>query len=274
MPDRGFMSKRAMTPEIYAAALAAFREQPGQYNHAARMAGIDQRTASRLWNGPPYTQWPWAKPIAGVLADENRAELEERTAAEAQLREEADAEQRRLGEVAREAAKLDEGILRTARSTVLRGLAALSRVAVGADKLAERIGEELARGTDAKGNPLNISPRDGLRIIKDFSAATKGLLSAFADLKDIDRLNNGQPTAILGVSVEHVTLEQLEREFSIAEVARNEARRRAGAAALPRSSAPRTFEAHGVTTPDGEDDDSDEDEPDDDGDDGDIPGSP
>ncbi len=270
------MPKHALTAEIYAAALAAFREQPGQYNHAGRSAGIDERTAKRLWEGPPYTQWKWARPIKEVLAEESRRDLEHRTAAEAAQREEAEAEQRRLGELAREAAKLDEGILRTARGTVLRGLAALSRVSVGADKLAERVGEELARGTDSQGKPLNISARDALRIIKDFSAATKGLLSAFQDLKNIDRLSNNQPTAILGVQMEGLTLEQLEREFSIATVARGEARRRAGVGGLLPAGSGADYDVPGSSSDDElpQDDDGGNDDDDADEDDGPVSGIP
>lgn len=220
------MSARPITPEIYAAAMAFFRRNPGNHTGAAQHLGLDRRTALRLWEGPAYVNWPWARPISVALREEQEKANAQALAAEEEAHRAMLAEQEKARRIAREAADIDDNILRLSRNNMLHALASAAKVASGMSKLAERVGDQLVRGTDSKGNVLpDMSPREFMRVLKDFAGSQKVLIEAAQVLQEIERLKGGLPTQIVGLELADMTDADIDRELSLAQYAVIEARR-------------------------------------------------
>lgn len=207
------MGTRAFTTELYSALEAHFRKHPGDHLGAAKAAGCDRRTAQRAWEGPRWHHYPWAIPVKEkVLAEEQerqRLKAEEdqrRTAALIEKQEKARAE-------AEELAKIDEQTMKLARVATHRGLAQLVGIGDGIAMLARRLNEQLSRGTDANGQPLNIDASEALKVMSSYARSTKALVDATNTLVSIERVKEGLPTAIVGIDVAHVTLEEAEAEL-------------------------------------------------------------
>lgn len=221
------MPRIAVTQEKYDKMLESFRVYPDNLKRAADRAGVKWETARRFLNGSKQPLPNGWRPIREVLAEESAAK--ERTrAAQAAAQE---AERNRLAKEAEEARRLeeeaklvDQASLRTLRKTTLGGLAALAAMNEGITLLAQRVGALLKSGVDAKGNPLDIPPAAALRVLRDYSL-TVGRLGAVVDvIASMERVKAGLPTAIMGIDVAHVTLEDAEREVEFAKGALERAR--------------------------------------------------
>lgn len=208
---------------IYDKLVEGFTKFPGCYKRAGTFAGVNQRTAKRYYVGLGKTgkALPQGfKPIAEVIGEnEERARIDRLTredtltAERQRLAEEAD-KARKLEE---EAKNIDEVSLRALRKGTLSGLVACAAMSDGLQKLAVRIGNQLATGTDAQGNPLNIDVSKALRTMRDYSL-TVGRLGQIVDtVAAMERVKNNLPTAIVGIDVSHVTLEDAEREVEFAQ---------------------------------------------------------
>ncbi len=216
------MPSRSLDQATFDKLVEAYRERPGAYTFAARHAQVCVETARRAWVGPPFKMWAWGKQlIPDILEQEKELALlkkrrsqddrKERELA-AKLSQETD-EARRLEEEAR---KVSEATIRAARQTVLMGYTGLARVTEGINKLAERVGGQLSRGTDAQGNPINLDAMEALRILQRYAQSVNTLTNALDTLTAMERVKQNLPTAIMGIDISNITLADAERELETA----------------------------------------------------------
>lgn len=214
-----------ITKQTYDKLLQAYREQPGNIAHAARFAGVRWPCAKRAWAGPAWKNRPDQVPIRDFLAAETTRVTSAREEEEAKAAEERRVLAERQEKLRQEAVTADENILRLARNTTLHGIGALAKLAKGVGKLSERIGDALETGVDAQGKALDIKPMEALHIIRSFGSSLNRFTDAAQALVAVDRLREGLPTSLVGVTVTHeVTEEQLEE--SLGDAARALARAR------------------------------------------------
>jgi len=190
--------------------LAAFRDDPGNYSAAARLACVQRRTARRAYE-IGYPDRPWGLvPIKDLLAKEaelarSRLQLE---ADQDELDEdiaELDAERDR--EASRQHAvktKEQEGqLIASARAGAILGLVAAVKVAPSLGKVMARIGTELEAVAE---NGLVLSSKEihGLTaIMRRYSTTLRELALAGQTAMEMERLYLGEPSQIIGVKSEY-----------------------------------------------------------------------
>lgn len=212
--------------ETYNKLVESFRKKPGNITQAAQFAGCKWETAKRAWAGPAWRFRPDMPPIRAFLEGEDKLQREAREAEEARAAAEVEAARRRKEELRQEAQKAEENILRLARSTTLQGIGGLAQMAKGVGLLSKRIGDQLETGLDAQGNPLNIDPLNAINLIRQFGTTLNRFTDAAQALIAIERLREGLPTDLVGVTVTHdVTLGQVEESLGDAARALDRARR-------------------------------------------------
>lgn len=216
---------RKLPEDRYHDAVAYYREHPGDVMGCAKACGVDWRTASRWWKGPQRPGTPWAVPAQDVIALEKRRAEEMREERESALRAEVLEQKAKAKAAQEEAEKLNEGVLKLARSDTLAALGGLARLTQGVNKLAERVNLMLETGADAQGNRLEISPKEALGIIHRYAQATKGLVEAAQVLLGIDRVKAGLPETIVGIDVANVSLEDAVEQHALAATLIEDAKR-------------------------------------------------
>lgn len=212
-----------ITQETYDKLAESYRKYPGAIDRAAKYAGVNYKTAKRAWD-QGWTRAPsnQFKTIKDLLRDEEQAAQEARSAQEAAAtveRERLAREAERARQLEEEAKQVDEASLRALRKDTLAGLVACASLTEGVSMLAKRVNEQLKAGVDKNGNPLDIDATKTLRILRDY-ALTVGRLGAIVEtVHGMERVKQGLPTAIMGIDVAHVTLEDAEREVEFAQKA-------------------------------------------------------
>jgi len=200
------MAWRPLTRDIYDALVAAFRDRPGQYTHAAKRAGVEFRMAKRGWLTGWMNQAAWAKPIHVLLeeeADTSRADA------------------LRQAEAERAAQARDRSLARqesVERRTQMIQLAKAMRGTLGAGVVAlQKIGPVLAKALESFQNDLQtiteMHPKAKLELAREYIKAHSCLTSAFAELDAIARLEENKPTEIIQVQAEDMTPAQAAREI-------------------------------------------------------------
>lgn len=159
-----------------------------------------------------------------MFAREDKARRERATTEEDVARARALKKQQEAAELAAEAEKVNGQILRIARGDVLSGLASTARLAEGIGALAERVNEQLKRGTDAAGKVLDIAPKEVLNILRGYATTTKQLVDAAEALVAIERLRANLPGIIVGLQPQAITLEEAEKQVEAASRALGKAR--------------------------------------------------
>jgi len=220
-------NKKPFTKEQYDQMVTHFRAHPGDIHGAARVVGCDWRTAARAWRGPPRRNAPEdvRRPIQEVFAAEEAARLQAQAEIDAQARAKIVEEAEQAKAHAIQAKQWDENILRLARNDVMKGLGTLANMTTGLDALAKRVNEQLVRGTDSKGNPIDVPLGETLRVLVRFSQATRALTEAANALVAIERIKANMPTAI--IALEHqgpISLEDAAREVELVGTALQRAR--------------------------------------------------
>jgi hypothetical protein len=210
------MARQKITPPIYQAALDFYRLQPGSCEACAAALGISLQMATRIWRGTPPHYAPWMKCAKEALdlkqIEANRIDEELRVAEQQRL---ADMQAKREALIA-EANEIEDNILRGARQDVAGGLVILSNVVPGLLKLMADVNVQLERGTDAKGQPIQLDAFDVMKLVRQFSMSTRALVEAGTDLVQLSRLQNNEPTQIFGHQLAGITLDDAEREITAA----------------------------------------------------------
>lgn len=213
-------NKKPFTKEQYDLMVTHYRAHPGDINGAARLVGCDWRTAARAWRGPARKNAPDGanRPIAELFQEEEDARLKAQAEIDAAARTRIVEEVEEARKMAIQAKQWDENILRLARNDVMKGLGTLANMTSGLDVLAKRVNEQLVRGTDSQGQPLEMpSLGETLRVLVRFSQATRALTEAANALVAIERIKANLPTAIIALE-QHgpISIEDAEREVELA----------------------------------------------------------
>lgn len=223
------MAYRTMDPETYAKMLEGFRKFPaeGNYQKVAALAGVKWRTAKRYYLGEGAKGCAPFRPIRDVLAQEETEREAKRIEHEASLaaeRERLSKESENARRLVEEAEQIDAASLRTLRKGTLAGLVSCAALTDGITLLAKRVGTQLAAGVDAKGKPLDIDVNQTIRVMRDYSLTVGRLAQVVDVISSMERLKKNLPTAIMGIDIAHVTLEDAEREVAFAQEALGRAR--------------------------------------------------
>jgi hypothetical protein len=217
------MARVLFTREQYDLCVEAFREQSGNASHAGRKAGCTPHTARRAWRlGWPDRGW---LPIKDLVANEQEAARAARQKSMADM--EAETAQRARDaqaiqtdsltsqlekEIAdREKAREDAIKTRAEEAQMIRGLrgdvgmmlAIIGQGLRGGLDSGKRIRKALETGMDKNGQVLSLKEEVELSIgLAKFSAvAIKGVKVAI----EAERLLMGEPTEILGLTMNQLT---------------------------------------------------------------------
>ncbi len=214
------MGANGINQQTYDLMKESFKRAPDNIAHAAKSAGVKWATAKRFYLGTGTRPFlPTQPPIKALLAEEHAQRVAQDLANVAALvadRERLAKEAEKARALEEEAATVDQAALRTLRKTTLGGLVALAGMTNGINKLAIRVGEQLANGVDSLGKPSHIDPATTIKILRDYSMTVGRLAQVVDVITSMKRVEQGLPTAIMGIDVSHITLEDAEREVEFA----------------------------------------------------------
>ena len=219
------MKSSEQSRKDYEAAIAYFREHPGDSAGCARLLGVHYRTARAWWIGPQSVRYEWMRPIREVFAEEKAAE------ARAEQREEDERtlalfkEAERAREAAKEAQKFEDNAIALARADVLHGMGALAKMTRGIVAMCDRVNAMLERGEDENGNPLKINVHDAMRVIRQFTTSTRGMVESADALVRLGRVQRDLPDTIIGLDIQAISVEDVERHVRQANKALERARK-------------------------------------------------
>jgi hypothetical protein len=195
---------------MYQRALKLYRELPGNYSEAARRLGCGRNLAKRLYLGPPYRDYEWARPIKLVLEDERRVAAAQVQAATEKLAltESAEYERARREEI--ETLTQEAQLKKLARSDVIAALAVATELVPAMRALGKVIS---AAAMPADGSPSDVKPKDAMRLLSSFTLMVQRMVGAADQLVSLGRLERGQTTSNVGLSVE-LSAEEAAAELS------------------------------------------------------------
>lgn len=216
------MGKRALTKQDYDKCLQAFREQPGNYSHAAKYTGMWTGTCKTLWlEGKPKRNWP---AIQDVIAAEHRQaramlqaqdeEIQERVGKEAQeaglaKREEAlrlELErQRAANDIARSRAE-EATMVRGARQNVVGLMGLSAQLIQGGLKLSEELKSKLA-------DPGKMSVSDQTKALQAIASIARQANEAGKIAMHMERTHVGEPTETKEVRVTNMSMNMAKEEI-------------------------------------------------------------
>lgn len=194
--------------DLYNRLVAAFREAGGVARHAARLAGVHEKTARKAF----LVGWPryeWARPIQQVIADERDKSLalvSERARRDAAR---AESESAAARGAAVEAAAQEGAILTAARRNVLAVLGLSAKLVPAMDAL---VGVIRAATLDAEGKPrpaaeIGLSPEQAFGLLSRHASMLARATVVGEQVITLGRAERGQASAIVGVAVADLTPE-------------------------------------------------------------------
>lgn len=224
------MARRPITPEIYAALVAAYRDSPGNHRLAASQAGVFWRTAKKGWEeGWPATLWA-AKPIREVIAEEHamarqtmverdkakdealKRDLEEASRRAVELSIQPQAERDRVKQDAIEARAEEGTAVRLARSNAIGLLRTMGELVPAIKQLVVKTAAQMHLAVD-------MTPGSLVRLLREFAAAAKAVSEATEMALKMERLVLGEPTEILGLMAIDMSTDEAVREIMNAQEA-------------------------------------------------------
>lgn len=207
--------------EQYNQLVSAYRDQPENHSHAARIAGVDRRSARRAYK-QGYAGRPgmdWARPIHEVLRDEKVAARARSYEEDEQRLRALEIEHDKAREEAIQTLALEANILKLARGN-LNVLFQLSGSLVPGLKL---LTEKLKTAVEAG----QVDAKQAMPILRQYGTIVRQGTTAAHMLIQAERLRKGDPTEVVEHRVENVgaemtyeeTLEELEQTKHILELA-------------------------------------------------------
>lgn len=195
------MARKVITQELYEKLHQAYLIKPGNHRYASKMACCDPRTAKIGW----VTGWKFKQmaPIQQLVATKN---LQARAARQAALEAKAAADQERLDK-ARQDAILTETEEAEMTATMRKWLLLHTHgvveqlTAITAAQVHELVVQQRA-GT------LKMSPREVSQLAGRVALMHRYAAETARVTMENERLRLGQPTHILGLTVEEITPEQ------------------------------------------------------------------
>lgn len=199
------MANLTYTRDLYNLLTDGFREAPGNASHAARVAGVDPRTARRAWQ-KGWPKFSWGIPIREVIRREMEAARTER---EKKLT--ADREQQQRD---REKARAD-AVRATAEEAQAASIARANGIAAGAliqsllrsmVPLTKKLQESM-EGADLK-------PREMAKMLGDAAYIVRQGNEAIKTAFELERIRVGEPTQVIGVtSMDNVSPEEAAQDL-------------------------------------------------------------
>lgn len=215
------LGRNEITRGVYEKLVEAYRAFPGKIGTVSRMAGVDWRTAKRAWefgwpNRSPRGDWP---PIKLTIAEEQRGARAnsqiDREAMETELRatrtivEERIFKEMRERDAARADAvqsRADEAkLVRAERGSAIAAVSLVGRLFRGMLARGEKLEAMVKEGKDEAGQTMTIDQE-----IKIWSAVylmAQRVIAMSGQVVQQERLLLGQPTEIIGVSTDGMTIE-------------------------------------------------------------------
>lgn len=189
--------RRALTQDFYEKALALYRETPGACAEVARRLPCSRQLAKRLWAGPPYPVYPWARPISLVIEDERRAARARQLdlARQAQEADAAEREKARMSHI--DSLAQEAQMMKVARGDTLAALALAAELTPAMRQLARVIVEAAKPKPD--GAPPDISAVQAMALLSRHTQLIQRAVGAAETLVQLGRLERGQSTANVGV---------------------------------------------------------------------------
>lgn len=202
------MAKRIMTKEIFDLIVQAYREQPENASHAARLAGVDRRTATKAFEvGCPGKTW--GRPIKDILAEE---------------KEQARLEKVRLAEAERKAAagdrnKIKQDAIKANAEEALAGnisranAIGFSRIVSKIVLITQNVVKELEKMFADPNQLAKMSAKEMMRIISQVAYIVQKGEETVKMAMEIERLRVGNPLSVLAGNVENLSTEEAVKEL-------------------------------------------------------------
>lgn len=149
------MGRRTLTKELYESIVEGYREAPGNFTHAARCAGIGWAAAKKAWE----IGWPertWAPPIKDIIAKEMEIARLKRIEAEEEQAERDKISRQKLRDDAVKTAEQEARAVVQARGNAMGLSSVISKLLLGSLPLADRIKDELEKGSYTPQQALKI----------------------------------------------------------------------------------------------------------------------
>lgn len=185
--------------------LAAFREKPADYAHAAKAAGVTRSTAVRAWS----RGWPGRRSLKDVLGEEQvlaRALLSKAAlAAEAQaapLQARHDAAQSRASEIL---------IARAVRGAAFDALREVTLLRGHAQRLAVKLAQE---------DVALLSSAEAIERLKVVASLAKHAAEIARESIELERLRAGDATAIIDMRVSEAPVSVVDVQTELASLQR------------------------------------------------------
>ena len=249
--------------------VVAYREKPENYAHAARAGNCDRATARKAWQvGWASRGWPAIREIIKTERLEARAKLydEHRAREEAALaaaeQEELDAARKLEEEAERQAAAEEKAradaiearaeearMVRAQRGNVIALIGIINQTARMAIDQSAELKAILAAGVDANGAKLTLSKR--LAVGRELSRMMETASNAMRQVMECERILMGEPTEIVGINVNHMSIDDAAHMVGVSNRALDRAKRK-GLVAIEGGLSSRYVDVDGDEVDDGE----------------------
>ncbi len=200
------MARRGYTKQLYELLVQSYRDQPGNSSAAARHAGCNRRTAQRAYEHgwPSHT---WAPPIKDFLKAEKERIRAER-ARELQAARDQETEMReQLQKDAINAQKQEAAGSQQARANSLALANVIGQIAVACIPLSKRVAEAVRHDT-------KMSPHSALKLFSSMAYVVRQGNESLRLALEIERLRVGEPTSILKLQAEDMTVDDVADSLS------------------------------------------------------------
>ena len=222
--------------------ISAYRESPGNVEHARRFAGCGRDLAQRAW----VRGWPHFRgglSIQLVFQDEQRKARAQLLAEQAARSAMADREREDAHKQAVEARKQEGQMVNLARGGSLQGLTIVGQLVAGgrvmAAKVKKLLDEEAAKPDTIPDpihagvtipNPYRMNMTDQLVILGRIASISRQLVDMAQQSMEMERLHLGEPAHIIGIRdlSDDMSLEEADLRLQAAHQAINEAQRAHG----------------------------------------------
>lgn len=203
------MAKRAITHELYQALVDGFRQQPGNATYAARIGGVDRRTAKRGWEQGWPKQYVWAQPIREVIREEMANARKARLEAQEAERFDQEKEREKARTASIKAAQEEAQAVSIARTNSIGAGMIVGSLMRALVPLTKQIETALA-------NPATqLAPNQIAKMLADMANVTRHSNEAMRVALELERLRLGEPTNIGGIQgqLDDMTTEEAVEEL-------------------------------------------------------------
>ncbi len=218
--------------------LEGYRDKPGNYMAAGRFAGVDARTARKVWHKGWLALGSWGRPISEVITEEREKALAAQAERAQRDKAEAEEERARAGAESVKVRTEEEYIKGKCRAVIRDQLALVSDLTKAGAAFARKVlteaceeqilpsGEKIWVPRDP--NLIKGGVRDAMLNLDRLTKISGRTLEIAAQVLEQGRLDRGEPGTILGVQVmpdltPDEALVVIEEQDAVLEIIRREA---------------------------------------------------